>query len=71
MDELVEKIVRVLIERQNQSFTISCDRFVVQERTVKDFAHHQKIHLTHVGILQLVKFSKFDDNDPITSWLLN
>lgn len=70
MDELVEKIVRVLLQRQNQSLFISCDKFYVQERTVKDFTHHQKIHLTHVGVIQLAKISRLDDTDPITTWLL-
>lgn len=70
MDELVDKIVRVLLQRQNQSLSISCDKFDAQERTVKDFTHHQTIHFTQVGVIQLSKIAKLDDQDPITVWLL-
>lgn len=69
MDNLVEAIVKILVERQKKKLSISCETFDPQQRTFKDFIYHQTIHVHQVGAIQLAKLSKLEAEDPLTVWL--
>lgn len=69
MDNLVEAIVKILVERQTKKLSISCEAFDPQLRTFKDFIYHQTIHVHQVGAIQLAKLSKLEAEDPLTVWL--
>lgn len=69
MDNLIEAIVKILVERQKNSLVVSCEDFDEKLRTTKDFLYHQTIHLKQVGAIQLAKLSKLDAEDAVTVWM--
>ena len=69
MDNLIEAIVNILIERQKKELAVSCEKFDPQSRTIKDFLYHQTIHIHQVGAIQLAKISRLEAEDPLTVWL--
>lgn len=69
MDNLIEAIVTILVERQKKELIISCEDFDSQSRTIKDFLYHQTIHIHQIGAIQLAKLSRLEAEDPLTVWL--
>ncbi len=72
MDELVNRILSILIEREKNSLTLSSKQtFLKERRGATDFIYHQHLVLENVGALFLNKLANKDTTDPWIEWLFS
>ena len=69
MDELVERIISIIHQREQHTLFLSCRTPSDIEQGIRGFLYNKQIHLTEVDILFLERFIKKDDGDPLVKWL--
>ncbi|MGX7204258.1 PduM family microcompartment protein [Enterococcus pingfangensis] len=69
MDELVERIISIIIQREKKTLFLSCQASTDIDRGISAFLYNKYIHLTEVDILFLERFKNKDQNDSFIKWL--
>ncbi|MGG5369801.1 PduM family microcompartment protein [Enterococcus sp. AZ196] len=69
MDELVERIISIINQREQNTLFLSCRTPSHINQGISGFLYNKHIHLTEVDILFLERFIKKDDQDPLVKWL--
>lgn len=69
MDELVERIISIIIQREKQTLILSCQTSTDINRENHAFLYNKHIYLTDVDVLFLERFKNKDQNDAFIKWL--
>lgn len=69
MDELVERIISIINQREENTLFLSCRTPSHINQGISGFLYNKQIHLTEVDILFLERFIKKDTEDPLVRWL--
>ena len=69
MDELVERIISIINQREHNTLFLSCRTPSQINQGIKGFLYNKQIHLSEVDVLFLERFIKKDSDDPLVRWL--
>lgn len=69
MDELVERIISIIIQREKKTLFLSCQASTDINGKSQAFLYNKYIHLRDVDIQFLERFKNKDWNDSLVAWL--
>lgn len=69
MDELVERIISIINQREQNTLSLSCRTPSHIDQGIRGFLYNKQIHLTEVDILFLERFIRKDSEDSLVKWL--